>query len=155
MNNFFSHMTERINPDSKSGNVWHQMKWEYILALLCTWANFGSRLTFITLWTTVFKRCMMKRVMSFNRFVAIDKFLHFVDNKELPENYDKFAKIEPIHAYLPEKFSTLYTPDRDISIDKLLLLWKGRTSWKQYIPSKCVRFVIKFFALCKSKSGYI
>ena len=82
-------------------------------------------------------------------------FLHFVDNKELPENYDKFAKIEPIHAYLPEKFSTLYTPDRDISIDKLLLLWKGRTSWKQYIPSKCVRFVIKFFALCKSKSGYI
>ena len=75
--------------------------------------------------------------------------------KELPENYDKFAKIEPIHAYLPEKFSTLYTPDRDISIDKLLLLWKGHTSWKQYIPSKCVRFVIKFFALCKSKSGYI
>lgn len=82
-------------------------------------------------------------------------FLHFVDNKELPENYDKFAKIEPIHAYLPEKFSTLYTPDRDISIDKLLLLSKGCTSWKQYIPSKCVRFVIKFFALCKSKSGYI
>ena len=75
--------------------------------------------------------------------------------KELPENYDKFAKIEPIHAYLPEKFSTLYTPDRDISIDKLLLLSKGCTSWKQYIPSKCVRFVIKFFALCKSKSGYI
>ena len=82
-------------------------------------------------------------------------FLHFVDNKELPENYDKFAKIEPIHAYLPEKFSTLYTPDRDISINKLLLLSKGCTSWKQYIPSKCVRFVIKFFALCKSKSGYI
>ena len=92
--------------------------------------------------------------MSYNHIVAIDEFLHFV-KKELPENYDKTAKIEPIDAYLSEKFSTMYTPDHHISIDKSLLLWKGRTSWKQYILTEHTVFSLKSFALCESKSGYI
>ena len=41
-----------------------------------------------------------------------------MDNSELSRNFNKTAKIELIHAYLSEKFSTLYKPDRDISIDE-------------------------------------
>ena len=43
----------------------------------------------------------------------------------------------------------------DICIDESLLMWKGRLSWKQYIPSKRSRFGIKFFVLCESESGFI
>ncbi|EFN71302.1 PiggyBac transposable element-derived protein 4, partial [Camponotus floridanus] len=45
--------------------------------------------------------------------------------------------------------------ERNICIDESLLLWKERLSWKQYILSKRNRFGIKFFALCKNKTGYI
>jgi hypothetical protein len=34
-------------------------------------------------------------------------------------------------------------------------MWKGRLSWKLYIPSKRARFGIKSFQLCEAKSGYI
>ena len=98
---------------------------------------------------------MMSRVMSYNRFHLIDKFLHFVDNKSLDENYEKIAKIKPIYQYLFERFRTLYIPERDISIDESLLLWKGRLSWKQYIPNKRARFGLKSFVLCESSTGYI
>ncbi|XP_067939831.1 piggyBac transposable element-derived protein 4-like [Watersipora subatra] len=36
-----------------------------------------------------------------------------------------------------------------------LLAWKGRLSFRQYIPSKRSRFGIKLFALCDPVSGYV
>ena len=103
----------------------------------------------------IFSTPMMSRVMSYNRFHLIDKFLHFVDNKSLDKKYEKIAKIKPIYQYLFERFRTLYIPERDISIDESLLLWKGRLSWKQYIPNKRARFGLKSFVLCESSTEYI
>ena len=80
--------------------------------------------------------------------------MHFADNRTLVENYEKIAKIKPIHDYLSQRFSLLYTPKRDISIDQSLLLWKGRLSWKQYIPKKCSHCGMKSFVLCEASSGY-
>ncbi|KAG8236759.1 hypothetical protein J437_LFUL015824, partial [Ladona fulva] len=54
-----------------------------------------------------------------------------------------------------EIFRELYTPERDITIDKSLLLYKGRLGWHQYMPQKRARFGIKTFMLCESKSGYV
>ena len=38
--------------------------------------------------------------------------------------------------YFNNKYKALYTPKQNISIDKSLLLWKGRLSWEQSILSK-------------------
>ena len=38
----------------------------------------------------------VKHLLSYNRFVNIDRFLHFVDNETLGENYPKSAKIQPV-----------------------------------------------------------
>ncbi|GFX69365.1 piggyBac transposable element-derived protein 4 [Trichonephila clavipes] len=56
----------------------------------------------------------------------------------------------PIH-----KFKSVYVPKPDISVDESLIAYKGRLSWKQYIPQKRARFGIKLFQLCESESGYI
>jgi hypothetical protein len=40
-------------------------------------------------------------------------------------------------------------------VDESLLIWKGRLSWKVYIPSKRARFGIKSFELCEAKSGNV
>lgn len=54
-----------------------------------------------------------------------------------------------------KKFSTSYTPERDLSIDESLMLFKGRLSWVQYIPLKRARFGVKLFVLAEAESGYI
>ena len=75
--------------------------------------------------------------------------------KALPENYSKTAKIKPIFDYFVSCLQNLFTPDRDISIDKSLLLWKGRLSRKQYILRKRSRFGMKSFVLCDAKTGCV
>lgn len=35
------------------------------------------------------------------------------------------------------------------------LMWNGRLSFKQYIPSKRYRFGVKVFLICDWKTGYI
>ena len=98
---------------------------------------------------------MVFKVLSYNRLVLIERYIHFVDNNSLGERYKKTAKIAPLHDYLSEKFSVMYTSERDISMDESLLLWKGSLSWKQYIPNKRSRFGLKSFVLCEAKTGYV
>ncbi|XP_014676879.1 PREDICTED: piggyBac transposable element-derived protein 4-like [Priapulus caudatus] len=97
-------------------------------------------------------------VMSVNRFKLLMQFLHFVDNTTFDADNDpspKLFKLQPVLDYIAEKFVSVYTPEREISIDESLMLWKGRLGWKQYIPIKRDRFGIKSFELCESSSGYI
>ena len=46
-------------------------------------------------------------------------------------------------------------PYQKLVIDESLVLWRGRLSFKQYIPSKRHRFGLKLFVLCDCKSGYV
>ncbi|XP_047106622.1 piggyBac transposable element-derived protein 4-like [Schistocerca piceifrons] len=99
-----------------------------------------------------------RKAMSEKQFHLLLKFLHFADNT----SYDplvtisrKLFKIHPIMEHLWRKFRSVYMPERNITIDKSLLLWKGWLGWKQYIPSKRSRSGIKLFNLCESGSGYV
>ena len=96
-----------------------------------------------------------RSIISRDAFVNLEKFIHFIDNECLPENNSKTAKIKSIFDYFVSRFQNLFTPDRDISTDESLLLWKGRLSWKQYIPRKRSRFGLKSFVLCDAKTGYV
>ncbi|XP_023230290.1 piggyBac transposable element-derived protein 4-like [Centruroides sculpturatus] len=98
------------------------------------------------------------KLMTKKKFLTIKKYLHFADTDTFdPETHPnpKLNKIWPLIEHLNFKFSTLYTPEEDITVDESLLLFKGRLSWKQYIRSKRARFGIKFYNLCESSSGYL
>jgi hypothetical protein len=56
---------------------------------------------------------------------------------------------------LNKKFQTLYLPNQNIAIDESLTLWKGRLSFRQYLPLKASKFGIKTFELCESITGYL
>lgn len=77
----------------------------------------------------IFSTPMIRKVLRFERFLLIEKFLHFVDNSTLEEGYTKTMKILPVHNYLSKQFTKFYTPEQNVSIDESLLLWKGRLSW--------------------------
>ncbi|XP_022251164.1 piggyBac transposable element-derived protein 4-like isoform X2 [Limulus polyphemus] len=98
------------------------------------------------------------KIMSYRRFVMLKQYLHFSDSGTYdPENHPspKLNKIWPVFEYLNEKFKKVYTPDRDITINDSLMLFKERLGWMQYILLERIRFGFKTFMLCESKSGYI
>jgi hypothetical protein len=83
--------------------------------------------------------------------------LHFADNETVSnfEGPEKIFKILPVILYLNNKFQELYLPNKDISIDESLMLWKGHLSLKQYLPLKASTFGIKTYQLCDSTTGYL
>ena len=49
------------------------------------------------------------RIMPHNKLVLKKKIIHFVDNNELGQNYDRLAKINPINKYLDAGLQDLLT----------------------------------------------
>jgi hypothetical protein len=109
-------------------------------------------------WRKILETLIFLDLFSERRFHLLLKFLHFVDN----ESYDeatcgsrRLYKPKQILDHLNTRFRSVYTPERDVSVDESLMMWKGRLSWKVYIPSKRARFGIKSSELCEAKSGYV
>jgi hypothetical protein len=67
------------------------------------------------------------KVMTEKRFHLLLKFLHFVDISKFDpdQHHKKLYKIQPVIAHLKSRFSSVYTPEQNISVDKFLLLWEG------------------------------
>ena len=75
------------------------------------------------------------------------RFLHFSDNFQNDPNdvnRDMLYKVRPLVDNLVSKFKRTYIPEREITIDKELRLWKGRLAIKQYVPLKLTFIKISF-----------
>ena len=96
------------------------------------------------------------KVFTRDRFLAIWSFLHCVDkgNPNLDKT-DKIYKTRPILNYILEKFRHYYVPACDLCLDEGMIPTKNQVSIKQYIKDKPVKWGIKTFILCESKTDYI
>ena len=97
--------------------------------------------------------------ISRNRFLEIQRFLHFVDNSSIasrgePE-YDRLAKVRPVIKSLQHSFFESYKPHRENAIDEAMIKFKGRSSIKQYLPKKPVKRGFKVWVRADSINGYI
>ena len=88
-----------------------------------------------------------------NRCLSVLRFLHFADNST--EEEGKLRKIQPIVENLRKKSEKTVVPWENLCIDGSLVLWKGRLSFKQYIPSKRHRFGVKLFMLCDCDTEFV
>ena len=64
-------------------------------------------------------------------------------------------KIEPFINRLIEKFQQAFYPDKNVSVDEMVIGYKGRWKYKQYNASKPSKYHIKTFGLCDSNTGYV
>ncbi len=63
-------------------------------------------------------------------------------------------KVRPVLDYIVGKFKELYQPWENICIDEGMMQWRGRLSFKVYNPQKPVKYGIKSYILCDSRTGY-
>ena len=91
-------------------------------------------------------------VMARDRFLHILRFLHFENNEDPPNrddaNYDRLWKIRKVFDTLNNKFCEMYNPTEYLAVDEVIVLFKGRVIFRQYIPKKHKRFGIKIYKLC-------
>lgn len=98
--------------------------------------------------TPIFPKSMTR-----NRYRQILRFLHFTDNNVTSDH--PLKKLKSVIDHLKAKFATIIDPAEKLCIDESLLLWKGRLSFKQYLPLKRHRFGIKLFELVDCETGII
>lgn len=94
--------------------------------------------------------------MSFDRFILLNKCLHFNDNSRcnpgtMANAEAKLYKILPIVNHLNDRFGCLYTLNRNILIDESLTKWKGFLNINQFKHNKG----IKTYEVCESQTGYL
>lgn len=85
--------------------------------------------------------------MSRNRFEVILAHLHACDN-ETSDQSNKLYKLGTIIEDMNELFGKKLIPGEKICIDETMVSWRGRLSFRQYIPSKRHKYGIKLFKLC-------
>nr|CAI5850747.1 unnamed protein product [Callosobruchus analis] len=93
------------------------------------------------------------QTMSRNRFADILRILRFVDHSTA-NTEDRLFKIRPILEKVVENIKSVYSPGQHLSIDEAMILWRGRLSFRQYIPNKRHTYGIKLYELT-TDNGYI
>ena len=83
---------------------------------------------------------MMKR----DQYLHILLYLHFADNRNEPgrtdENFDRLWKIRDLFQILNSTFPKFYNPSENLAVDEVIVSFKGRVIFKQYIPKKQMSF---------------
>lgn len=83
--------------------------------------------------------------MSRNRFLLILRSIHFEDMENQPRT--QMGKILPLVNFFNDRMQVLYYPDKELSIDESMVLWRGRLKFRQYIKGKRHKFGIKLYIL--------
>ena len=98
-------------------------------------------------------------IMTRDHFKSILRFLYFVNKEdELPKdhpNYNRLFKLRPFIQEIRRKFQQNYVPDREVSINETMVKFKGKKFFRQFLPSKPIRYGFKLFTLVESKTGYV
>ncbi|KAJ8882330.1 hypothetical protein PR048_014132 [Dryococelus australis] len=76
---------------------------------------------------------VITNAMPRDRFETILRYLHANDNTSVPHgNKDKIYKLWPVVNKLNDRLQQVYKWTRELSIDDSIILFKGRSTLKQY-----------------------
>src|SRR5271165_6468793 len=87
---------------------------------------------------------MFSKITKRDRFMYILRFLHFSDNAAAAPD-DRENKLRQIQDLLLARTKSVYTPEKEVTIDEEIVLWCGRLIFRQYIPGKRHKYGVKFF----------
>jgi len=85
-------------------------------------------------WTkdSLYEIPLFKNVISYDHFQQIRSNLHVVD-EDLCDKTDPIYKVRPLVDYIIAVSQSVYTPEKDLTIDESMIKFNGRSSFKVYI----------------------
>ena len=101
----------------------------------------------------------IQNVMTKNRFEELSEYLHFSNSATEPqrgeENFDRLYKVRPLLTGVLENIQKAYEPSKNLFIDEGMIAYKGRLSFRQYMPAKPTKYGIKVWMAADSQNGYV
>lgn len=118
----------------------------------------ANHTNFLELWNAdgsgieIFRACM-----SYNRFLFLLSAIRFDSKATRAERKktDKLAAVRSILNQFINNCKSSYCLGEYLTIDEMLLPFRGRCSFIQYIPNKPAKYGLKIFAVCDSKTFYV
>ena len=99
------------------------------------------------------------KIMSKNRFEEISQYLHFSDSSVEPARgtpgFDRLYKVHGVFDRIRQKCQINYKPSKNISVDEGMIGYRGRLSFRQYMPAKPTKYGIKMWMAADSSNGYV
>ncbi|XP_069193000.1 piggyBac transposable element-derived protein 4-like [Procambarus clarkii] len=128
----------------------------YVFLVLCMMMKHSEKAVVQDYWNkdSLVPSPVFNRYMSRDRFHLILRCLHFENNAN-EDRRDRLWKVCKEFSDLRGNFRDYFVPGQNVVIDELLVLFKGRLAFKQYISSKRHRFGLKFFMLCDCETGIV
>ncbi|XP_046671369.1 piggyBac transposable element-derived protein 4-like [Homalodisca vitripennis] len=93
--------------------------------------------------------------MSRDRFLSILRCLHFSRPSGNDTDHDNpTEKIKFVVEYFNNKMKSVYYPQKELSLDEAMVLWRGRLHSSQYIQGKRHKYGVKLYTLTEHQ-GFI
>lgn len=90
-----------------------------------------------------------------NRLYQIMMMFHLNDNHNNLPSHDplhvKKFKIKPLIDHLASHFQEVCVPEENIAVDESMIPWRERVGFRQFLPSKPIRYGMKLYLCCESK----
>ena len=94
-----------------------------------------------------------------NRFEEISQFLHLNDTSREPArgeaNFDRLYKCYPALNAVLRNVQQCYLPTKNLSVDEEMIAFKGRLSFRKYLPAKLTKYGNKVWMAADSSNGYV
>lgn len=97
---------------------------------------------------------MFPLTMSSRRFLFLLRFDDLATRDERKQT-DKLAAVREFIDILAENFSSSYSTGAYVTIDEQLIPFRGRCSFRQYMPNKPGKYGIKVFAMVDARTFYL
>ena len=101
----------------------------------------------------------VQETMTKNLFEEISQYMHFSDSTQEPQrgddDYDRLFKVCRIMNMVLSNFKRVYDPSKNTSINEGMIAYKGRLSFRQFMPAKRTKYSIKVWMVADAKNGYI
>ena len=102
-------------------------------------------------------RGIFRNVMPLRRFQFLTEHLcfdHIISRQSRKDNGDKLALFSEIFNIFRDNCRKNYELSEYVTIDEMLRGFRGRVSFKQYMPKKPAKYGLKLFIICDAKTAY-
>ena len=102
------------------------------------------------------RRAIFPATMSRNRFVELHRHITFDDVtiREAAREHDRMCAFRELSDLLADRFRHWYLPNENVTVDEQLVGFRGRCSFRVYMPDKPAKFGIKVWAACDAHTFY-
>lgn len=100
---------------------------------------------------------IFRATMSLKRFRFLTRCIRFdnIHTREVRKLQDNLAAIRNLLDMFVSNCNKYYAPSENVTLDEMLVPYRGRCRFRMYIPNKPAKYGIKVYILACSKTNYV